>query len=82
MCFLSKSRKINFNSSLFFTLEFSTNQLMGAPGRLSLFERADAAPVVLVSNLTSPTSLTRDPATGDLFVTQIFPGVITRVHIP
>ena len=66
----------------FFTLEFSTNLLMGAPGRLSLFERADGSPTVLVDNLTSPTSLTRDPATGDLFVTNIFPGVITRVHVP
>jgi hypothetical protein len=23
-----------------------------------------------------------DPVTGDLFVTQIFPGTIVRVHLP
>jgi hypothetical protein len=68
-------------SNQFFTLEFSTNQLMGAPGRLSLFRQADAAPVVLVNNLTSPTSLARDPVTGNLFVTEIFTGRVIRVLV-
>jgi hypothetical protein len=66
----------------FFTLEFSANMLMGAQGRLSLFSNPNGPPVVLVNNLTSPTSLARDPTTGDLFVTEIFPGRITRVSIP
>jgi hypothetical protein len=66
----------------FFILEFSTNQLMAAPGRLSLFRQADAAPVVLVNNLTTPTSLARDPVSGNLFVTEIFTGRIIRVQIP
>ena len=66
----------------FFVLEFSTNMLANAPGRLSRYDLPDAAPVVLVSNLLSPTSLSQDPTTGDLFVTEIFPGRITRVHIP
>jgi hypothetical protein len=65
----------------FFVLEFSTNMLAGAPGRLSRYDQPDGAPVVLVSNLTSPTSLVRDEATGDLFVTEIFPGRITRVKV-
>lgn len=69
-------------SNQFFTLEFSTNQLMGAPGRLSLFRQTDAAPVVLVNNLTSPTSLARDPVSGNLFVTEIFTGRVIRVQIP
>jgi hypothetical protein len=66
----------------FFTLEFSANMLMGAQGRLSHFSNPSGPPVVLVNNLVSPTSLARDPATGDLFVTEIFPGRITRVRIP
>ena len=66
----------------FFVLEFSTNQLAGAPGRLSRYDQPDGAPVVLVSNLVSPTSLVRDEITGDLFVTEIFPGRITRVRVP
>ncbi len=71
-----------FGQNRFFVLEFSTNQLAGAAGRLSRYDQPDAAPVVLVNNLVSPTSLTRDEITGDLFVTEIFPGRITRVHLP
>jgi len=66
----------------FFVLEYSTNQLAGAPGRLSRYDQPDGSPVVLVNSLSSPTSLVRDEITGDLFVTEIFAGRITRVHIP
>lgn len=70
-----------FDRFHFFVLEFSSNMLAGAPGRLSRYDQADGSPVVLVNNLISPTSITRDDATGDLFITEIFPGRITRVHI-
>lgn len=66
----------------FYTLEFSADMLANTPGRLSRFSPEDGSLTVLVSNLISPTSLTQDPVTGDLFVTQIFPGLIVRVHIP
>jgi len=65
----------------FFVLEFSTNMLASAPGRLSRYDQPDGAPVVLVNNLTSPTNLLRDETTGDLFVTEIFAGRITRVKV-
>jgi hypothetical protein len=71
-----------FGQNSFFVLEFSTNQLGGAPGRLSRYDQPDGTPVVLVNNLVSPTNLVRDEITGDLFVTEIFPGRITRVHLP
>jgi len=71
-----------FGQNRFFVLEFSTNMLGGAPGRLSLYDQPSGVPVVLVNNLVSPTSLTRDETTGDLFVTEIFAGRITRVHVP
>jgi hypothetical protein len=71
-----------FGQNRFFVLEFSTNMLAGAPGRLSLYDQPSGVPVVLVSNLVSPTSITRDETTGDLFVTEIFPGRITRIHVP
>ncbi len=71
-----------FGQNRYFVLEFSTNQLAGAPGRLSRYDQPDGAPVVLVNNLVSPTSLSRDEITGDLFVTEIVPGRITRVHVP
>jgi hypothetical protein len=67
---------------IFFTLEFSTAQLMNAPGRLTLFDQLGGNPVVLLNTLTSPTSMVQDPASGDLFVTEIFPGTITRVKLP
>ncbi len=40
-----------------------------------------AAPVVMVSNLISPTSMARDEHTGDIFVTEIFTGRIIRVQV-
>jgi hypothetical protein len=63
----------------YFTLEFSTDFLAGAPGRLRFYSSPDAAPRDLVLDLITPTSMTRDEATGDLFVTNIFPGFITRI---
>jgi len=67
---------------IFFTLEFSSAQLAGAPGRLTQFDQLGGNPVVLLSNLTSPTSMVKDPVSGDLFVTEIFSGTITRVKLP
>jgi hypothetical protein len=67
---------------IFFTLEFSSAQLMGAPGRLTQFDQLGGNPVVLLNTLTSPTSMVQDPISGDLFVTEIFPGTITRVKLP
>ena len=66
----------------FFTLEFSTNMLANAPGQLSRFDQNGGGQVVLASNLVTPTSVAQDPASGDLFITEIFTGLIKRVHIP
>ena len=70
------------DGSAFYTLEFSTNMLMGAPGRLRFYETPDAAPVNLLSNLITPTSMTRDDDTGNLYITNIGPGTITKVTFP
>jgi len=64
----------------FFTLEFSTNQLGGAPGRLMYFPAASMPPEVITDQLISPTSMARDAKTGDVFITNIFPGTITKVE--
>ena len=64
------------------TLEFSTNMLMGAPGRLRFYETPNAAPVNVLTNLITPTSMTRDDATGNLYITNIAPGTITKVVFP
>lgn len=63
----------------FFTLEFSADMLANAPGRLSRFDAFGGSKAVLVDSLITPTSLAQDPTTKDLFVTEIFPGLIIRV---
>ena len=63
----------------YYTLEFSTDFLANAPGRLRFYSSPDAAPVDVAAGFITPTSMTRDEATGDLFITNIFPGLVTRV---
>jgi hypothetical protein len=65
----------------FFVLEFSTDFLNEANGRLLRFDSPTATPVV-IADLITPTSMARDPVTGDLFVTEIFTGRIIRVQTP
>jgi hypothetical protein len=75
--------KNSLNQDVFFTLEFSTAMLVAnTPGRLSRFDQPDGAPLVLLTNLVSPTSLAQDPVSGNLFVTEIFTGRIIRVQVP
>lgn len=70
----------NSNTS-YYTLEFSTNMLAGAPGRLQRFDLPNA-PTVISNSLISPTSMARHPSNGDLLVTEIFTGRIMRISIP
>lgn len=72
---------VNDSGNSFYTLEFSTNMLMGAPGRLQRFDLPNA-PTVISSTLISPTSMARHPANSDLLVTEIFTGRIMRVSVP
>jgi hypothetical protein len=62
----------------YLALEFSTDFLQNAPGRL-LIDSNDTNPVVLAEPLISPTSMARDPHSGDIFITSIFPGLVVRV---
>ncbi len=66
----------------YFVLEFSSNMLAQAPGRLKLFTSRTESPRILVSNLITPTSLARDAATGSIFVTETATGRIIRVSAP
>ncbi|MBX7062638.1 MAG: ScyD/ScyE family protein [Pyrinomonadaceae bacterium] len=68
-----------FGRDGYYVLEFSTNFLANAPGRLRRFDRDGNASVV-VPTLITPSSMARDDRTGDIFVTNIFPGTITRVR--
>lgn len=63
----------------FYVLQFSTNMLQNRPGSLLLYDSPASAPATLDGGLTSPTSVARDPQTGDLYVAEIFRGRIVRV---
>ncbi len=65
----------------FFVLEYSANLLAQAPGRLLQFDSPSGPPVVITDALNAPTSMARDPFTGDLFVTEIFANRIVRVRL-
>lgn len=59
-------------------LEFSTNFLAGAPGRLSLLSLPSSR-VTLAEGLITPTSLAVDQHTGEIFVSHLGPGIVTRI---
>lgn len=63
-------------------LEYSTNFLAGAPGRLLLIDDPTRAPLVLADTLAQPTSIAIDPRSGDVFVSEIGTGRIVRVLVP
>lgn len=65
----------------FYTLEFSTDMLANAPGRLQFFSSAGAAPVVVAGGLISPTSMAFDSETGTIYISEIFTGLIKKVHV-
>ncbi|MEO8347271.1 MAG: ScyD/ScyE family protein [Acidobacteriota bacterium] len=65
----------------YFVLEFSTNMLAGAPGRLLFFDSATAAPTVVAAPLITPTNMALDPLTREIFVTEFGPGRIARVSV-
>ncbi len=65
----------------YYTLEFSSNLLGGAPGRIRFFDSSGTSTIV-APVLITPTSMARDENTGDIFVTNIFPGTITKIEFP
>jgi hypothetical protein len=64
----------------FYTLEFSTDMLANAPGRLQFFSSPTAAPVVVAGGLISPISMARDEQTNVIYITSIFTGTIVKVQ--
>jgi hypothetical protein len=62
-----------------YTLEFSTNQLAGAPGRLRRYDLPNQQPTLISSSLITPTSMALHSPSGDLLITEIGPGRITRI---
>lgn len=69
------------NTSLL-TLEFSSDMLNSAPGRLRLYPTPTATPVTLASCLITPTSMAQDKASGQIYVVEIFTGRVMRMTLP
>ena len=63
----------------FLTLEFSSDMLLGTPGRVSFYATPTSLPVVVANCLITPTSMTQGTRPGDLFVTEIFTGRVMKV---
>ena len=63
----------------FFVLEYSTNFLAGAPGRVLVYDTPEAS--VLVDGLKTPTSLALDSAGGKLYVASRGEGKIYSVNV-
>ncbi|HST22578.1 MAG TPA: ScyD/ScyE family protein [Blastocatellia bacterium] len=65
----------------FYTLEISTDLLTGQPGRIQFFSSASAAPVLVAGGLIGPTGFAFDEENGDLYVAELFTGLIKKVHV-
>ena len=63
----------------FYVVELSTDLLDGAPGRLLRFDDPGDPPVVICDTLLFPSSVARDPVSGDLFLTQSLAGSVVRI---
>jgi hypothetical protein len=59
-------------------LEFSTDMLNNAPGRVSIVN-ADGTRSVIAEGLPTPSGVVVDQRSGEIFVAHIFPGFITRI---
>jgi hypothetical protein len=64
-----------------YVLEFSTNFLANAPGRVLRFETPSSTPTVVAAGLISPSGLEHDPTRNELLVSETFTGRIVRVPL-
>lgn len=69
---------ISESSDAMLVVEFSTSMTTGAPGRL-VSVRAGSAPTVVAQGLITPTSVIADRNTGEIFITHLGPGTISRI---
>lgn len=60
-------------------VEFSTSQLQGAPGRVRMVGPG-APPVLIAEGLITPTGIAVDQRSGEIFVTHLGPGIVTRIQ--
>ncbi len=63
----------------FLVLEFSANLLGGAAGRVKVYDSPQGQ--VLVDNLKTPSSMTLDAATGNLYITDRTDGTVLMANV-
>jgi hypothetical protein len=61
-------------------VEFSTNQMQSAPGRLLLATPGSTDHTLVAANLITPTSVLVDRRNGDVFISLLGPGLIRRIN--
>lgn len=71
--------KSSFGATSYYTLEYSTNFLAQAPGRLQRFTDPNGPGSVVAGGLASPTGMARDDVSGDIFISEFFAGRISQV---
>jgi hypothetical protein len=64
-----------------YVLEFSTNFLMGAPGRLLRYATSTAMPTVVAEGLVGATGMAYDPSRNEMIVSSTFTGLIRRIPL-
>jgi hypothetical protein len=68
------------NGGGFLTLEFSTDMLDPlAAGQISYYATQSSSPTVVANCLITPTSMTQEKGSNDIFVTEIFTGRVMKV---
>jgi hypothetical protein len=75
----TRSAETPGDGNSFYTLEFSTNMLGGELGRLRFYADPTADPEDVLDDLVTPTCMARDGETGDIYITNIGPGTVTKV---
>jgi hypothetical protein len=66
-------------TSSMLVLEFSANMLAGQPGRLKLVSPGAEAQTI-ADGLITPTGIAVDQRSGEVFITHLGPGFITRIN--
>lgn len=67
---LSCGIDVQVDGSTYYVLEHSSNLLGGEHGRILRFASPAGPPTVVVDDLEGPTSMLRDPVTGEIFVAE------------
>lgn len=63
-----------------YVVEFSADLLSGAPGRLLRFSAGSTEPETVAAPLIGPVGLVEAGGDGDLFVSEIFTGMVKRIQ--